>query len=125
MQKINLNLTGKIADEREVKGIVIDKKNKTVTVASENFRAVLALKMVGTLKNVASTVKQYNQLEETEEKIKKDIKLVTKSTCSKSDEFDPRVGVALAIVYNMFGSKTKFNKFVEELEETAKKKENE
>lgn len=122
MQKIHLNLTGTFSGEKEVKGIVIDKKNKTVTVASESFAASLALKFTKALKNRVTTVKQYNELEEKEKEIQKDVKLVTKSTCSKSDEFDLRVGVALALVYNMFGSKTKFNKFVEELEETADKK---
>lgn len=124
MQKIHLNLTGTLSGEKEVKGIVIDKKNKTVTVATEKLSAVVALKVVEALKNSATTVKQYNELEDTEKEIQKDVKLITKSTCSKSDEFDLRVGVALALVYNMFGSKAKFNKFVEELDETAKKKEN-
>lgn len=124
MQRIHLNLTGTLSGEKEVKGIVIDKKNKTVTVATEKLSAVVALKVVEALKNSATTVKQYNELEDTEKEIQKDVKLITKSTCSKSDEFDLRVGVALALVYNMFGSKAKFNKFVEELEETAKKKEN-
>lgn len=37
------------------------------------------------------------------------------ATCSENDTFDPAVGIALAMAYKAFGSKTKFHKFVKSL----------
>lgn len=39
----------------------------------------------------------------------------TIATCSEEDDFDPAVGVALALAYRRFGSKTKFHKYVDSL----------
>lgn len=37
------------------------------------------------------------------------------ATCSENDTFDPAIGIALAMAYKAFGSKTKFHKFVKSL----------
>lgn len=44
--------------------------------------------------------------------IKKE-KKVTIAKCHKDDEFDPYIGAALAIAYQLFGSKTQFHKYVD------------
>lgn len=44
----------------------------------------------------------------------KTTKVVTTSRCHENDEFDPYVGVALAVAENVFGSRTQFIKFVNE-----------
>lgn len=36
------------------------------------------------------------------------------ASCSKQDNYDPAVGIALAMAYHHFGSKSKFHKFVNE-----------
>jgi len=43
-----------------------------------------------------------------------DFKTVTMAKTSKDDEFDKYVGAALAIAYQLFGSKTQFKKYVDE-----------
>ena len=42
------------------------------------------------------------------------IKYVTVAKASEEDDFDPYVGVAMALVYQLFGSKENFRKFVRE-----------
>ena len=45
------------------------------------------------------------------------------ATCTENDEFDPAVGVALALAYKCFGSKTKFHKWVDaQVQKNIKKK---
>lgn len=59
-------------------------------------------------------------------------KVVTLAKTAKGDEFDPYVGAALALAYQLFGSKTQFRKYVDEKakklsdikEKKAKAKEN-
>lgn len=61
-----------------------------------------------------------------------DGKVVTLAKTAKGDEFDPYVGAALALAYQLFGSKTQFRKYVDEKakklsvikEKKAKAKEN-
>lgn len=50
---------------------------------------------------------------------------VRMSKCSEKDEFDVKVGVALCILYHMFGSNTKASKVIEQKAKfvTKKKKE--
>lgn len=43
-----------------------------------------------------------------------DDKVVTMSKCHEEDEFDPYVGAALALAYQLFGSRTQFRKYVDE-----------
>ena len=37
------------------------------------------------------------------------------ATCTEHDTFDPAIGMALAMAYKAFGSKTKFHKFVNDI----------
>ena len=47
----------------------------------------------------------------------------TISSCTENDEFDPAIGVALALAYKCFGSKTKFHKWVNaQMQKNSKKK---
>lgn len=45
--------------------------------------------------------------------VKKPDDSVIKVKCDKRDEFDPYVGVALAMAYKEFGSKAAFKKYVD------------
>lgn len=45
------------------------------------------------------------------------------SRCSEKDEFDVKVGVALCVLYHMFGSNTKASKVIAEKARVIKKKE--
>ena len=47
----------------------------------------------------------------------------TIATCTENDEFDPAIGVALALAYKCFGSKTKFHNWVNaQVQKNSKKK---
>ena len=48
---------------------------------------------------------------------------VKMSKCSEKDEFDIKVGVALCILYHMFGSNTKASKVIEKKAKIIKKEE--
>lgn len=50
---------------------------------------------------------------------------VRMSKCSEKDEFDVKVGVALCILYHMFGSSTKASKAIEQKAKFVTKKEKE
>lgn len=45
--------------------------------------------------------------------------------CDEKDEFDKRIAVALALAYDRFGSKRKFNEFADKVAKPVKKKEKE
>jgi len=81
----NMNLKVNLLSQ-ELKQVLINEEEKTVTAISEKTSLCIG----------------------DEPK-----KIVTQSHCHKDDEFDPYVGVALAIAYNVFGSKNNFQKFVE------------
>lgn len=81
----NMNLKINLLSQ-ELKQVLINEEEKTVTAISEKTSLCIS--------------------EEPK-------KIVTQSHCHKDDEFDPYVGVALAIAYNLFGSKNNFQKFVE------------
>jgi len=107
--KISLN-------EKEVRTIQVNKEKKLVTVVSDDLYAMSSNAMC----------KLINMMREEEgrkpvEYEPKPEKVVTISNPVKDDEFDPYIGVALALAYNLFGSKTKFRKYVKE--EILKEKE--
>lgn len=76
-------------NNKELKQIIIDKDRKTVTTITETPAPLFGLEP---LKNIS----------------------VAKA--SKDDEFDPYVGVAMTLAYQLFGSKENFRKFVRESE---------
>lgn len=76
-------------NNKELKQIIIDEDRKTVTTITETPAPLFGLEP---LKNVS----------------------VAKA--SKDDEFDPYVGVAMTLAYQLFGSKENFRKFVRESE---------
>ena len=103
-------------NEKEVKTIQVNKEKKIVTVVSDDLYAMSSNAMC----------KLINMMREEEgrkpvEYEPKPEKVVTISNPVKDDEFDPYIGVALALAYNLFGSKTKFRKYVKE--EILKEKE--
>lgn len=101
-------------------GICEDKKKVVVSSVDVGLQNVLG--MIRATKPIINNVETYNELVEQEEEIKSKIKLVTESVCHEEDDFDPFVGVALALCYNIFGSKNKFHKFVNKIIEEQKKK---
>ena len=111
MKEIKLN-------DKVVKTIQVNKNKKVVTVVSDDLRA-RARNGLARLINVI-------RMEEGKEPLDNQIdeKVVTQSQPNNADEFDPYVGVALALAYNLFGSKTQFRKYVKEeiLKETKEDK---
>ena len=81
-------------NDKELKQIIIDEDRKTVTAITET----------------PDTLRPFFGLDP------KPTKHVTYSKSSDGDEFDKYVGVALALVYQQFGSKEEFHKFVRESE---------
>lgn len=51
-----------------------------------------------------------------------EVRTVTQAKTNGTDEFDPYVGVALALCYQKFGSRTKFRKFVDEFADVVRAK---
>lgn len=100
MKEIKLN-------DKVVKTIQVNKVKRIVTVVSDdlNARARNALcKLIDIMRMEEG--KQPLNTEPIEEKV------VTQSQPINADEFDPYVGIALALAYNLFGSKTQFRKYV-------------
>ena len=102
MKEIKLN-------DKVVKTIQVNEKKKLVTVVSDdlNAKARNALCKLIDMMRVEEGKKPLNA-EPIEEKV------VTQSQPINADEFDPYVGVALALAYNLFGSKTQFRKYVKQ-----------
>lgn len=98
-----------------IKGIGINEKKKETIVVSENPAQAMKVELLKMLKSRQTTVEGYNKLTEVVNEEEAKIKTKTVSTCHEKDDFDPAVGVALALCYNLFGSKTKFHKFVNSL----------
>ena len=109
--KTDITLNGK-----ELKTIQVNKEKKLVTVVSDDIAAV-SYNELCKLVNFVRKEEGREPLEYTP----KSEKVVTISNPVKDDEFDPYIGVALALAYNLFGSKTKFRKYVKE--EILKEKE--
>ena len=102
MKEIKLN-------DKVVKTIQVNKNKRVVTVVSDdlNARSRNALcKLIDIMRMEEG--KQPLNAEPLEEKV------VTQSQPINTDEFDPYIGVALALAYNLFGSKTQFRKYVKE-----------
>ena len=102
MKEIKLN-------DKVVKTIQVNEKKKLVTVVSDDLNA----------RSVNAIAKLINmmRMEEGKEPLYKEPineKVVTQSQPINADEFDPYVGVALALAYNLFGSKTQFRKYVKQ-----------
>lgn len=104
-----------------IKGIGINEKKKETIVVSENPTQVMKVELLKILKAHQTSVESYNKLTKIVNDEEAKIKLKTVSTCHKKDDFDPAVGVALALCYNLFGSKTKFHKFVKKIQEDQNK----
>jgi len=102
MKEIKLN-------DKVVKTIQVNENKKVVTVVSDdmNARSVNAIaKLIDMMRVEEGKQPLYKEPIET--------KVVTVSKPNKNDEFDPYIGVALALAYNLFGSKTQFRKYVKE-----------
>lgn len=104
-----------------IKGIGINEKKKEATVVSENPAQAMKVELLKILKTHQTTIEGYNKLTEVINAEEAKIKTKTVSTCHKEDSFDPAVGVALALCYNLFGSKTQFHKFVKKIQEDQNK----
>ena len=92
----------KITENKDLTQIIIDEDRKTVTAIAEEHTALTKAFGLDARKRV------------------------TVAKASEKDEFDKYVGTALAIVYQLFGSKEEFHKFVRENElvnDIKKKKE--
>ncbi len=99
---INLN-------EKEVRTIQVNKEKKLVTVVSDDIAAIA----YNGICKMANILREEEGRKPVEFEPKPE-KVVTISNPVKDDEFDPYIGVALALAYNLFGSKTKFRKYVKE-----------
>ena len=96
--KKNLELNNKVLES-----ILVNDKDKSVTVVSTDIQAM--------------SVNAINKVVEMMGGPKLDelpTRKVVMSNAVGDDEFDPYVGVALALAYTVFGSKTQFHKFVNE-----------
>lgn len=96
-------------NEKEVRSIQVNKEKKLVTVVSDDIVAMS--------RNALGKVVNMMREEEGKKPLEYEplpTKVVTISNPVKNDEFDPYIGVALALAYNLFGSKTKFRKYVKE-----------
>lgn len=109
--KEDIRLNGK-----EVKSIQVNKGKKLVTVVSNDPYA----RSFNELNKFVNFLREEEGRKPVEFEPKPE-KVVTISNPVKDDEFDPYIGVALALAYNLFGSKTKFRKYVKE--EILKEKE--
>lgn len=79
-------------NDKDLKQIIIDEDRKTVTTITEG----------------AGQLTKAFGLEP--------VKKVTVAKASEADEFDPYIGVAMTLAYQLFGSKENFRKFVRESE---------
>ena len=109
--KEDIRLNGK-----EVTTIQVNKQKKLVTVVSNDPYAM----SFNELCRIVNMLRKDEGRKPLEYEPKPE-KVVTISNPVKDDEFDPYIGVALALAYNLFGSKTKFRKYVKE--EILKEKE--
>lgn len=102
MKEIKLN-------DKVVKTIQVNKNKRVVTVVSDdmNARSRNALCKLIDIMRMEEGKKPLNT-EPLEEKV------ITQSQPINADEFDPYIGVALALAYNLFGSKTQFRKYVKQ-----------
>lgn len=107
--------------ELNIMGIGIDEKKKEVTVASIDPNIAVVIELLKSRKERAKTFEEHEAFKVAIEKGEKRVRRVTKATCHKGDDFDPAVGVALALCYNLFGSKTQFHKFVKKIQEDQNK----
>jgi len=102
MKEIKLN-------NKVVKTIQVNNNKRVVTVVSNDMNAKA--------KNVVSRLIDMLRMEEGKNPLNTEPieeKVITQSKPNANDEFDPYIGVALALAYNLFGSKTQFRKYVKE-----------
>ena len=90
-------------NEKRIKSITINEEKKVVTVVADD-----TYKMA---KNGLNKVIRLLGGEAEDE----ETKVVAMSSPVGDDEFDKYIGVALALAYVTFGSKTKFHKYVDSL----------
>jgi len=109
MKEIKLN-------DKVVKTIQVNKNKRVVTVVSDD--------MMARSRNAIAKLINIMRMEEGKPPFNTEpieAKVITQSQPNANDEFDPYIGVALALAYNLFGSKTQFRKYVKE--EILKEKE--
>lgn len=104
-----------------IMGIGINEEKKEVTVASKDQNKAMIVEILKMCKSGAKTFEEHEAVKDLIEKGEKKVRIVTKATCHKGDDFDPVIGVALALCYNLFGSKTQFHKFVKKIQEDQNK----
>ena len=102
-------------NDKELKTITINEEKRTVTVVSND-----PLKASG--KVVALFMEKCLGFKDAKASSNIDPRIVTMSRCNPDDEFDKYIGVALALAYNLFGSRTKFIKYVDSLKVVKKEK---
>ena len=112
MKEIKLN-------DKVVKTIQVNKNKRVVTVVSDD--------MMARSRNAIAKLINIMRMEEGKPPFNTEpieAKVITQSQPNANDEFDPYIGVALALAYNLFGSKTQFRKYVKEeiLKETKEDK---
>ena len=109
MKEIKLN-------DKVVKTIQVNKNKRVVTVVSDD--------MMARSRNAIAKLINIMRMEEGKPPFNTEpieAKVITQSQPNANDEFDPYIGVALALAYNLFGSKTQFRKYVKQ--EILKEKE--
>ena len=102
MKEIKLN-------DKVVKTIQVNKNKRVVTVVSDD--------MMARSRNAIAKLINIMRMEEGKPPFNTEpieAKVITQSQPNANDEFDPYIGVALALAYNLFGSKTQFRKYVKE-----------
>ena len=107
--------------ELNIMGVGINEEKKEVTVVSLNQNIVMVTNILKICKANAKTFEEHEAIKDAIEKGEKKARLKTIATCHKEDSFDLAVGVALALCYNLFGSKTQFHKFVKKIQEDQNK----
>lgn len=90
-------------NEKRIRSITINESKKAVTVVADD--------MVKVSKNALNKVIRMLGGEAEDE----ETKVVAMSKPVGDDAFDKYIGVALALAYVTFGSKTKFHKYVDSL----------
>lgn len=91
-------------NEKRIKSVTINEAKKTVTVVADDMVVISTNGLNKVIRMLGGNVED----EET--------KVVAMSKPVGDDAFDKYIGVALALAYVTFGSKTKFHKYVDSLE---------
>lgn len=90
-------------NEKRIKSITINEKKKVVTIVADDMVKVSTNGLNKVIRMLGGEAEDV------------DTKVVGMSNPVGDDEFDKYVGVALALAYVTFGSKTKFHKYVDSL----------